>query len=174
MKMLSATIAIVLLTLGTQAVAQDLKIGYVNGLRIQQESALKAPEVERIKQEFAAREQQLQELFQQGRELQIELEKNGVTMSPADRQAREKRLAMLAQQFEKLQRGVAEDLEVRKNEARARFLAEANAIIRAIAEAGDYDLIVEQAVYGSAQIDITEQVLEEMAKRAAAAPDSGK
>ena len=95
-------------------------------------------------------------------------------MGPADKQAKEKRMAALSQQFEQLQRGVAEDLELRKNEARARFLAETTAIIQGIAEAGKYDLIVQQAIYGSPQIDITEQVLKEMAKRAESATSPGK
>ena len=63
---------------------------------------------------------------------------------------------------------------MRKNEARARFVAETNAIIKAIAEAGNYDLILEQAVYSSSQLDITDQVLKEMAKRAAPAAGRGK
>ena len=174
MKILPSSIAIVLMMLATHVAAQGLKIGYVNGFRLQSESALTAPEVEQMKKEFAAREQRLQELQKQGLELQGELEKEALTMKPADKQAKEKRLAALAQQFEQLQRSVAEDLEVRKNEARARFLAETTAIIKVIAEAGNYDLILEQAVYSSSQLDITDQVLKEMAKRAASAPGRGK
>lgn len=174
MKILSSSIAIVLMMLATPVAAQGYKIGYVNGFRLQNESALTAPEIEQMKKEFAAREQRLQELQKQGLELQGELEKEALTMKPADKQAKEKRLAALAQQFEQLQRSVAEDLEVRKNEARARFLAETSAIIKAIAEAGNYDLILEQAVYSSSQLDITDQVLKEMAKRAASAPGRGR
>src|SRR5512140_527577 len=154
--------------------AQGLKIGYVNSLRIEKESALPAREIEQMKKEFAAREQRLQELQKQGIDLQSELDKEGLTMSPADKQAKEKRLVAVSQQFEQLQRSVAEDLELRKSEARARFMAETTAIIRDIAEAEKYDLIVQQPVYGSPQIDITDQVLKEMAKRAEAAANTGK
>lgn len=174
MKILSSSIAIVLLMLATQVAAQGLKIGYVNGFRLEKESALMAPEIEQMKNEFASREQQLQELQKQGLDLQGELDKEALTMTPADKQAKQKRLAALAQQFEQLKRSVAEDLEVRKNEARARFLAETSAIIKTIAEAGNYDLILEQAVYSSSELDITDQVLKEMAKRAASAPGRGK
>ena len=174
MKILPSLIAIVLMMLATHVAAQGLKIGYVNGLRLEKESALTAPEIEQMKKEFASREQQLQELQKQGLDLQGELEKEALTMTPADKQAKEKRLAALAQQFEQLKRSAAEDLEVRRNEARARFLADTGAIIKAIAEAGNYDLVLEQAVYSSSQIDITNQVLKEMAKRAASAPGRGK
>jgi len=42
-------------------------------------------------------------------------------------------------------------------------------VIKGIAEAGKYDLIVQQAIYSSNAIDITPQVLKELAKRSAAA-----
>jgi len=174
MKILPSLIAIVLMMVATHVAAQSFKIGYVNGFRLEKESALTAPEIEQMKKEFAARERQLQDLQKQGLELQSELEKEALTTTLADRQVKEKRLAALAQQFEKLQRSVGEDLEVRKNEARARFVAETSAIIKAIAEAGKYDLILEQAVYSSSQLDITDQVLKEMAKRAASAAGRGK
>jgi outer membrane protein len=174
MKILIHTIAILLAMFAAHVAAQGLKIGYVDGLRIEKESALPAREIEQMKKDFAPREQRLQELQKQGLEMQAELEKEGLTMAPADKQAKEKRLAALSQQFEQLQRSVAEDLELRKGEARARFMTEATAIIKSIAEAGKYDLIVHQAIYGSPQIDITEQVLKEMAKRAESAPGPGK
>ncbi len=174
MKILIRTLAILLLMSSAHVTAQRLKIGYVDGIRLERESALPPREIEQMKREFASREQRLQELQKQGLDLQSELEKEGLTMAPADKQAKEKRLVALLQQFEQLQRSVVEDLEVRKNEARARFLNETNAIIQRIAEAGKFDLIVQQAVYGSPHIDITDQVLKEMAKRAASAKDPGK
>ena len=103
-----------------------------------------------------------------------ELEKEGPKMRPADKQEKEKRLVALVQQFQQMQRSLLEDLDVRKREERARFLAEVNVIIKGIAEAGKFDLVVQQAIYSSSQIDITDQVLKEMAKRAAAAGAPGK
>lgn len=154
--------------------AQPLKIGYVNGLRVESESAMTKRAVEQLKKEFASREQQLQELQKQGAALQSELEKDGPKMQPADKQAKEKRLAALAQQFEQQQRSYVEDVEVRQREFRAQVLGEINAIIKIIAEAGKFDLIVQQAIYSSSQIDVTDQVLKEMAKRAGGATPPAK
>ena len=47
---------------------------------------------------------------------------------------------------------------------------EATAAIKAVAEAGKYDLILQQATYARPGIDITDQVLKEMAKRAGGKP----
>jgi len=152
----------------TAAAAQPTKIGYVNVVRIENESALAKASLEQLKKEFAPREQQLAEMQKTGNALQADLEKNGATMPAAERQAKEKRITAMLQQYQQMQRSMAEDFEVRKRESFGGFLAEVNTIIKNIAEAGKYDLILQQAVYNSAQTDITEEVMKELAKRAAA------
>jgi outer membrane protein len=150
----------------TAASAQPTKIGYVNVLRIENESALAKQSLEVLKKEFGPREQQLAEMQKVGNGLQAELEKNGATMPAAERIAKEKRITAMLQQYQQMQRSMAEDFEVRKRESFGGFLAEVNAIIKSIAEAGKYDLIIQQAVYNSAATDITEEVMKELAKRA--------
>jgi len=150
----------------TAAAAQPTKIGYVNVVRIENESALAKASLEQLKKEFAPREQQLAEMQKTGNALQADLEKNGATMPAAERQAKEKRITAMLQQYQQMQRSMAEDFEVRKRESFGGFLAEVNTIIKNIAEAGKYDLILQQAVYNSAQTDITEEVMKELAKRA--------
>jgi len=168
MKLLLRCSLFVLAVMPLYAAAQPLKVGYVNGARVEGESALTKAAIEQMKKEFGARQQQLQDLQNQGSALQNELEKDGQKMAPAERQTKEKRLAVLAQQFEQQQRSYAEDVDVRQREFRAQVISEINAIIKSIAEAGKFDLIVQQAIYSSTQIDITDQVLKEMAKRAGA------
>jgi len=103
MNVLIAFTAGVLMLMATHVGAQSLKIGYVNGLRIENESAIAKQAVEQLKKEFAPRDAQLQELQKQGAELKNELEKEGLTMQPADKQAKEKRLVALGQQFQQMQ-----------------------------------------------------------------------
>ena len=166
MKLLTYCIAGILALFITEVIAQAPKIGYVSAARIEKESVLAIQIIEELKKEFAPREQQLQALQKQGIDLQTQLEKEGAKMSAADRQTKEKSLAAIAQQFEQLRRSVAEDLEVAKREKLVRLLEQANAVVRSIAEAGKFDLIVQEAVYSNKQIDITDQVLKELAKRA--------
>ena len=163
---------LVLAVVSMQTSAQSLKIGYVNVTRIESESAMAQQSIEKLKKEFAPREQQLQVMQKQGIELQTDLEKNGATMAASEREAKEKRLGVMAQQYQQAQRSLLEDVEVRKRESLADFLADVNVIIKGLAEAGKYDLIIQQSVYNSAQVDITEQVLAEIAKRSAARANS--
>jgi outer membrane protein len=169
MDIISRYCALVVFALAaTAAAAQPVKIGYVNVMRIENESALAKQSMEQLKKEFAPREQQLAEMQKEGNALQADLEKNGPTMAAADRQAKEKRINAMLQQYQQMQRSMAEDFEVRKRESFGGFLSEVNVIIKNIAEAGKYDLILQQAVYNSAQTDITDEVMKELAKRAAA------
>jgi len=174
MKYLFRYILVIFALSATHAAAQPLKIGYVNGLRIERESAITLQALEQAKKEFAPREQQILDLQKQGQALQSELEKEGLTMSAADKQAKEKRLAALSQQFDQMQRSYNEDWELRRREVHARLVTEVNAVIKGIAEAGKFDLIVQQAIFNSPQIDITEQVLKELAKRAESTANPGK
>ena len=135
--------------------------------RIESESALAQREAEALKKEFAPREQQLQEMQKQGNDLQKDLEQNGAKMPLAERQAKEKRFAAMAQQYQQMQRALLEEVEARKRESYAVFIGEVNTIIKSVADAGKFDLIIQQAVYSSSQLDITEQVLKEIAKRSA-------
>jgi outer membrane protein len=147
--------------------AQPTKIGYVNVLRIENESALAKQSLDQLRKEFAPREQQLAQMQKEGNALQADLEKNGPTMAAGERAAKEKRIREMLQQYQQMQRNMAEDFEVRKRESFGTFLTEVNAIIKNIAEAGKYDLILQQAVYNSPGTDITDEVMKELAKRAA-------
>jgi outer membrane protein len=61
---------------------------------------------------------------------------------------------------------LAEDFDRRRAERLVKLLEEVNTVIKGIAEAGKFDLIVQQAIYARAGIDITDQVLKELARRA--------
>jgi outer membrane protein len=165
MKFLAGMFACALFVSAGHAAAQSTKIGYVNGARIEKESALMQQASEEIKKEMAPREQQLQALQKQGVDLQNQLDKDGEKMAPAERQAKEKTLAAVAQQFDQQRRSFAEELEALRREKYARALEQINLVIHSVAEAGKYDLIVQEAIYNNSQIDITDQVLKEIAKR---------
>jgi outer membrane protein len=149
-----------------QAAAQPLKIGYVNPFLIENESPMAKRLIEEIRKEFEPRERQLAQLKQQGSTLGAELQEEGAKLGGPERQAKDKRFTELVQQFEQQRRSFSEDLEQRKNEAHAQLVQVASAAIKRIAEREQFDLILQQAVYGSPQIDITERVLAEMEKAA--------
>jgi len=57
-----------------------------------------------------------------------------------------------------------EDYNLRRNEELAKLQTLVREVIVELARAGDYDLVVEQAVYVSEAINITDLVLERLAE----------
>jgi outer membrane protein len=60
---------------------------------------------------------------------------------------------------QRAQREYREDLNSRRNEKLADLFQRANKVIQQIAEAEKFDLVLQEAVYRSPRIDITDKVL---------------
>ena len=152
------------LTLGAAiAGAADLKIGFIDPERINRESAPAERASKQLEKEFAPRAQELQRREGQIKSLQSQLERDAMTMSETDRRAREQELTRLSVEFQRMQREYREDLNLRRNQELAALLERANRVIRQIAEAEKFDLIVQEAVYRNPRIDITDRVLKALA-----------
>jgi outer membrane protein len=150
---------------GSVLFAQDLKIGFVSTERVFREapSALKA--LKKLEKEFAPREAEVKKVAERAQALQVKLEKDSVTMSASQRRDRESELGRLTRDLQRMQREFREDLNLRKNEELEKVLQGANKVIKAIAEKENYDLILQEAVYRSPRLDITDKVLEALAKQ---------
>jgi len=146
-------------SLAAQAQVADLKIGFIDADRINRESVPAERATKKLEKEFAPREQDLRKMEQQIKSLQGQLEKDGLTMSESDRRNKEQELGRQTREFQRLQREFREDLNLRRNEELAALFERANKVIRQIAESEKFDLILQEAVYRSPRIDITEKVL---------------
>lgn len=156
-------IASVQLIVSTHAVAEDFRVGVVNLELIMRESVPAVKAGEKLKKEFAARDQEIKKLGKQMKDLQSLLEKEGVTLPDAERRNKERELANLNVSLQRTQREFSEDLNLRQNEELNVVLEHANKAIQAIAENEKYDLVLQEAVYRNPSIDITEKVLKYMA-----------
>ena len=145
--------------------AAELKIGFVNTERVFRESAPAVRASKKLEKEFAARDQDIQKLAKQFRDLQAHLEKENVTMSEADRRNKERDLANLNRDLQRAQREFREDLNVRQNEERAAFQDRVNKAIGDLAEREKFDLILQEAVFISPRLDITDKVLRALADK---------
>lgn len=151
---------LVLALLGACSVwANDAKIGFVNTERIFRESQLAIRAQKKLEREFANREQEIQKLIKQARDLQAFIEKEGLTLSEAERTKRERELANLNRDIQRAQREFREDLNQRKNEEFALVHERARKAIFELAEKEKFDLILENVVYASSRVDITDRVI---------------
>lgn len=146
---------------GDNAFAGDIKIGVVNTEKILRESLPAIQAQKKIEQEFVPRDEDIKKIAVQAKTLQDKLEKNGITMEESERRHLERNLANLSREYQRAQKQMREDLSVRQNEEYGVILERTNRAISKIAEAEKYDLILQlqDSVYRSYRIDITDQVI---------------
>jgi outer membrane protein len=154
-----------LLSAAASAQSNDFRIGFVSTERLFKEAAPAVRALKKLEKEFQPRDQELQKMAKQAKDLQTQLEKDGVTMAESERRAKEADLARINRDLQRMQREFREDLNLRKNEELAQVLERANKVIAEIAEKEKYDLILQEAVYRSPRIDITEKVLKALADK---------
>jgi outer membrane protein len=142
-----------------------MKIGFVNTERVFREAAPAKRAQQKLEREFAARNAELAKIEKQGRDLQTELEKETVTLAESVRRDKERQLADISRNFQRLQREIREDLNLRRNEELAAVQERATRVINQIAEQEKFDLVVQEAVFASSRIDITEKVIRALADK---------
>jgi outer membrane protein len=143
--------------------ATELKVGYVNTQRLFRDAPMAVKAQKKLDSEFSKRDQELQKQAKQIQGIQEGLEKNSLTMSESDRRTKERELNDLSRDFQRKQREFREDLNLRQNEEMAAVLERANKVIKQIAEAEKFDLILQDAVFVSQRLDITEKVIKALA-----------
>ncbi|MBU1666598.1 MAG: OmpH family outer membrane protein [Gammaproteobacteria bacterium] len=155
-------ILLLAITLPAAAQAADLKIGFVNTERVFRDSQQAVKAQKKLEKEFQSRDQEIQKTIKQARDLQSYLEKEGLTLSEADRTKKQRELANLSRDLQHAQREFREDLNQRRNEEFASVQERARKAIIEIAEKEKFDLIVENVVYASARVDVTDRVLKSL------------
>lgn len=162
---MTRTIAAALLAAWAAAAgAAEMKIGFVNTEKVFREAAPAKRAQAVLEREFGTRNQELARLEKQGRDLQTELERENVTIPESARRDKERQLADISRNFQRMQREIREDLNLRRNEELAKVQERATRIINQIAEQEKFDLILQEAVFASNRIDITDKVIKELAK----------
>ncbi len=159
MKNFGKSAVFLLVALAATPAMAELKLAFINTQRVMSESPQAKKASKKIEDEFVRRDQELQQMTKSLKALQESQEKNALTMSEGDRRTKERELSELNRDLQRKQREFREDLNLRKNEEMAAILERANKVIKQIAEAEKFDLIVQEAVYFSPRIDITDKVI---------------
>jgi outer membrane protein len=137
------------------ALAQSVQIGYVDGARIENDTRRAFDISESLRKEFSAREQEVRAMETRVQGLKSQL--SGVT--GRDRELKDREFQTMAQRLEQMGRAFIDDVERRKAEERRKYFVEVTAIVNKIAEARKLDLVLQEAVFASKSVDITEQVV---------------
>jgi outer membrane protein len=146
------------------ALAQEaVKIGFVNTERILRDAGPAKSAQQKLEQEFSKRDKELQDMGARLKALGERLERDSTVMSDADRLRRQREFSDLEKDFQRRQREFREDLNQRRNEELAQVIDKANRVIKQIAEQEKYDIILQEAVFASPRVDITDKVLRALA-----------
>ncbi|MES2190719.1 MAG: OmpH family outer membrane protein [Pseudomonadota bacterium] len=144
---------------GFAATAQEFKVGIVNLDRIFREANSAKAAQTKLEAEFGKREKELNDVATQLKTLSDKFEREAPTLSETQRNTRQKQLVDQDRDFQRKRREFQEDLNARKNEELQQVIERANRVVKALAEAEKYDLIIQEAVYVNPKHDITDKVL---------------
>jgi outer membrane protein len=152
-------VAAAALLMGVAAHAQEFRIGFVNTDRIFREANAAKSAQTKLEQEFSKREKELNDQANSLKAASDKFEREAPTLSEAQRTTRQKQLVDQDRDFQRKRREFQEDLNARKNEELQTVLERANRVVKQVAEAEKYDVVLQEAVYINPKHDITDKVL---------------
>jgi len=147
------------LAFAAPAFAQEFRVGFVNTDRIFREANTAKAAQAKLEQEFSRREKELNDLGASIKANSERLEREAPTLSESQRSQRQKQLVDQDREFQRKRREFQEDLNARKNEELQQVLERANRVVKQVAEAEKYDVVLQEAVYINPKHDITDKVI---------------
>ena len=145
------------------ALAQEgARIGFVNTDRILREAAPAKAAQTKLEQEFSRREKDIDDIGASLKTASERFEREAPTMSESQRNTRQRQLMDQDREFQRKRREFQEDLNARKQEELQQILDRANRVVKQVAEAEKYDVILQEAVYVNPRLDITDKVIKSL------------
>jgi outer membrane protein len=143
----------------TSAAPSSSRIAWISPERIYNESKLAKLAEEKLKEEFKSREKAMSEMAARLKTASDKLEADAPTLTEADRIKRQRDVFELDKEYQRRQREFREDVSQRTNEERQAISEKATRIIKQLANVEGFDIVLQDAVWASSRIDITEKVL---------------
>jgi outer membrane protein len=160
-----ALLAVFLVSLSGAALSAT-KIAYVEVGKVLQESPQVKAVKEKIRKEFAKRDDQLVAEQKKLKKLKEKLARDGSIMSEAERKRLERDIIARTRKLKNSQSEFQEDLALRQNEELGKLRKVIAEVIVKVAKKGGYDLVLESGVvWANDKVNITPQVLKELKKR---------
>ena len=153
------------LALGITATAHAGGVGYVDDRRLIDQSPQGQDILKQLETEFAERSRELKGRFDRLKAQQQDLEKNSVLMTEAELQVKADDLREFQRQLRRDQRDYQDDYARRRGQGLGKLEKTITEVVIAVAKRKKLDLVFQQAVYASPDIDLTDQVLAELKKQ---------
>jgi outer membrane protein len=142
-----------------QASAQGQRVAIVNAERVLKESNAAIAAKKREEHDFSVREKAL---ASQGDALKVLTEKfdaEALSLPDPQRAQRRSKLAEQSREFQKKRNSLLEDKNAVLRADAQSLIALAKRVVKQVAEAEKFDIILQNAVYVSPEFDITDKVI---------------
>lgn len=164
MKQISGKIGLLLAVMflfSGQALADSVKIGWVDQLDLMQS----APQVEaarkRLEAEFSSRQREVLAMDEDLRNMREKYNREQALMKEEQQRQMERDILARDRDVKRSERELKEDITMRQNEVFVELRKEILALIAEFAKNNGYDLILsEGAAYAGPKIDVTSQILD--------------
>lgn len=146
--------------------AADLKIGYVNAVKVIEEAPQGEAALKKLEAEFGPRDKKLVEMQNRIKQIEQEIEKNALVLKETDRRSKEHEVVILKRDLRRATQEFREDYNLRRNEELAALQKIVQKAIVEIARQDNFDLVLHEGVlYASQKTDITEKILRKLGKK---------
>lgn len=143
-----------------QAHALEVKVGFVNVGIVLEKAPQAALARERIEEEFAPKDRELLAQQKRLRSMEDELIDRAQSLSRAERARQETDIRALKREIRRVQDEFRDDLNLRRSQELSTLQRKVIEVIRSLAKAENYDLIVSDGViFAGERVDITNAVL---------------
>jgi outer membrane protein len=149
---------------GSRALADEYRIAVIHVERILSQSKPARAAEARLEQEFKARDADLRKREQDLQAAASDLATKRATLSPEQLAAREREIDAGTREAQRLREKFAEDLRARQFEELDKLKARLDQVLTKYAKAGNYDLILQDALWVGRAVDITDDVIDALEK----------
>ncbi|HFQ13564.1 MAG TPA: OmpH family outer membrane protein [Gammaproteobacteria bacterium] len=153
------------LTLSAGALAQEVRIGFVNSARVMQESKQAEQARKKLQAEFEPRDKKIVQMQKKLKKLEDEMNRDSAVMSDSVRKKKERELLAMRRDVKRAQEEFNEDLNLRRNEELNLLQQKVYEAIVSLAKEENYDIILGDSVmFASKRVDITDKVIKRLGK----------
>ena len=163
-KLIELTLFAVLTVGMTPAVLAEIKVGFVDTVKLMETAPQAKAAFAKIETEFEPRNKELVNMQKGIKGLEEKLTRDGAVMSEEERAKQDRDIRSQKRELQRLQEEFREDLNIRRNEEITKLQQILFTAIEALGKEDNYDVILVESgvVFRSERIDITEKVLERL------------
>ncbi len=153
--------AVLVVMLFPPLVLAEVKVGYVDAARLLEEAPQAKRATQRLKEEFAPREDEMIAIQNELKQMEERLNRDGAIMSEAERRRISMDILARKRELRRLQEDFREDINLRRNDAIGNLQQLIKQAIEEVGRKGKFDLIFYEGIaYANPELDITDRVLE--------------